>query len=444
LNWKRTEAARLAKDVLKTLLYPSAAIFVGVGYAYFWSRWVNTSTDFSKYVAIITSGGVLGFLSLVAKKIHDKVIEPFELNISKYVRTPDYKERLGFLDEFEIDFKFVIHAVTHKGKNPLVVFVDDLDRCEPSKPVEVIRAINHLLDADSCVFIIGMDARTVAVSVQAKYKDVHAILDGSASGASITLGYQFLEKIIQIPFRVPKASEALLTKLVDGALKLQSVPTSNRQRSVAVAEQLIAGNEESGKSLQEAVKSVQQSHPELSRDTIAEARRNLYARTFDDDEEVRKAICEVLPFLEMNARKVKRFINLFRLNILIANRRGLLERGATQVRLLARWLTIVVRWPDFVELATDQLFLTSFSAAFTFWENTHGSHPPTTEQASTLLVPYMQDGRIKLFIGNRHLLTLLRSFLNPREQIEIVAERLRPYVELSDATGLLRPPTNEQ
>lgn len=439
LNWKRIEFARLVKDTLRTLFYPSAAIIVGLGYAYFWSHWVNTAVDFSKYAAIITSAGVLGFLSLAAKKIYSKVIEPFELNISEYVRTPEYKERLGFLDEFETDFKFVIQAVTDNGKNPLVVFIDDLDRCEPSKPVEVIEAINHLLDADSCVFVIGMDARTVAASVQAKYKDVHAILDGGESGTRITLGYQFLEKIIQIPFRLPRASEVLLTRLVSGNLRPQGRPSSDRQHSVVTAEQLIRANEEKGNSREQAVKSVQKLHPELSEDTLVEASRNLYARTFDDDEEVSKAICEALPFLEMNARKVKRFINLFRLSILIANRRGLLERRVIEIRRLASWLAIVIRWPDFGELATDRLFLTRLSQASMLLESTYGSHPPTTEQASTVLAPYMKDSRIRTFAGNRQLLILLRSFLGAHEKLEAIADRLRPYAELSEVTAPPQP-----
>ena len=80
-------------------------------------------------------------------------------------------------------------------------------------------------------------------------------------------------------------------------------------------------------------------------------------RTFDDDDEVRDAICELVPFLEMNAREIKRFINLFRLNILIVNRRGLLEQGVVEIAQLARCNAIVAHWPDFVDWGTDQAFL---------------------------------------------------------------------------------------
>jgi len=108
---------------------------------------------------------------------------------------------------------------------------------------------------------MGHPARNVAASVQAKYKEVQEIIDGGANGPSNALGYQFLEKIVQIPFRLPKASESLLVKLVHGSLKAQLVPDSNRQGAVNHAEELISKAEAAGRSLQDAVTSVQQAPP---------------------------------------------------------------------------------------------------------------------------------------------------------------------------------------
>src|SRR5260370_2793295 len=369
-----------------------------MGYTYLWSAWISPTINFQSVATILASGGVLGFLATVAKKIQDTVIKPFDLNISEYIRTPDYKQRVGFLHEFETDFKFVIEAITHKGKSLMIVFIDDLDRCKPAKPVEVIEAINHLLDGDSCVFIIGMDARNVAASVPAKYKDVQEIINDVASGMSTMLGYQFLEKIVQITFRLPKASECLLTKLVHGSLKPKNARDADPHGAITHAEKLLTKAEATGNPLQEAAISIQQCDPQIPKEAVEEARRNIFARTFDDDDEVRKAICDVVPFLEMNARKIKRFINLFRLNILVANRRRLLERGVIQIGRLARWITIVVRWPDFVDSATDQAFLSRLSNASRIWETSHGtSHPQTTEHATTLLSPYLEDPRIRRF-----------------------------------------------
>jgi hypothetical protein len=144
----------------------------------------------------------------------------------------------------------------------------------------------------------------------------------------------------------------------------------------------------------------------------------------------------------MNARKIKRFINLFRLNILIANRRGLLEQGVVEIAQLARWNAIVARWPDFVDWAMDQAFLKRLSEASELWATSHQtSHAQTKEHATTLLAPYLKDPRIRRFVGNRQLFSLLRSFLGPRREIDAPADTVRPYVELSDVAGPLRVQT---
>ena len=99
---------------------------------------------------------------------------------------------------------------------------------------------------------------------------------------------------------------------------------------------------------------------------------------------------------------MKRFITLFWLNVLIANRRGLLERGIMQVVRLARWLVIVVRWPDFVPFATDEFFPKRLWGAYELnWRFLGVSLPADAEKGKILLAPYLEDARIKRFVSIR-------------------------------------------
>ena len=120
---------------------------------------------------------------------------------------------MGFLGEFAADFERVVEAITDDGKHPLIVFIDDLDRCAPPKPTEIIEAISILLDAKYCVFIIGMDTRAVAASIEVKYKDLEDYLVDDGPGEDLPLGYHFLEKIVQFNFRVPRANPQMITRL---------------------------------------------------------------------------------------------------------------------------------------------------------------------------------------------------------------------------------------
>ena len=439
LNWKRLDGQKLLADLAKFLLLPLAATLAAILFVHAWHHWVDGSIDLAKWKALVAGGGALTTLSLLLKRIHDAVIAPFDLNISKYVRAPQYKERLGFLHEFGSDFKCVVDVVTRGGKASVAIFIDDLDRCEPGKPVEVIEAINQLLDADFCVFVLGMDAHNVAASVQAKYKAIGECA-GNAENHAATIGYQFLEKIVQIPFRLPKTNQRLLTRLVDWNLDPQESQQFQKQAAVSEAEQLITVAEQTGKPLEEAAASVQQSRPDLPQEAVAEARRNVFARTFDDDEEVRRAIYKVVPFLEQNPRRVKRFINIFRLNVLIANRRGLLETGTVEVGRLAKWLAIAVRWPDFVDLLSDRSFFNRLLDAHELRAKSFGtSHLTNAEAARTRLGPYLDDPRIKRFVDEGELFALLSSLQGKQIHIEALADSLLPYVELSAVTSALPP-----
>src|SRR6185503_2162333 len=85
---------------------------------------------------------------------------------------------------------------------PIVVFVDDLDRCSPAKVAQVIEAVNLFLGGDfpNCMFVIGMDTEMVAAALQAAHKDLVAALP---KDAGIPVGWRFMDKFVQLPFIIP-------------------------------------------------------------------------------------------------------------------------------------------------------------------------------------------------------------------------------------------------
>jgi hypothetical protein len=87
-----------------------------------------------------------GALITGAIQIAKIVKDPFQLSVNDLLRKPDYEAKVGFLGAFEADFAHIVAVATrrHQGWKPqkLVIFIDDLDRCEPPKSVDVIEAIN--------------------------------------------------------------------------------------------------------------------------------------------------------------------------------------------------------------------------------------------------------------------------------------------------------------
>jgi hypothetical protein len=86
----------------------------------------------------------------------------------------------------------------------LVVFVDDLDRCSPTNVLQVFEAIKLYLDAPGLVFVIGYDRDVVS----------DAIL-GAKHFEDDTISFRYLEKIVQLVYRLPTVSEESAARLLD-------------------------------------------------------------------------------------------------------------------------------------------------------------------------------------------------------------------------------------
>ena len=87
-----------------------------------------------------------------------------------------------------------------KGKR-IAVLIDDLDRCSPQNVVSVLEAINLVMDVPGFIFVLALDYDVVVDAVATRYPHVS--------------GHAFIEKIVQLPFRVPPLDVTAATFLRD-------------------------------------------------------------------------------------------------------------------------------------------------------------------------------------------------------------------------------------
>ncbi|MDO4966969.1 MAG: P-loop NTPase fold protein [Lachnospiraceae bacterium] len=105
----------------------------------------------------------------------------------------DIEQLVNIKSKFE---KAIKEKLSTKSPNArVVVFVDDLDRLQPQKAVEVLETMKIFLDCERCVFVLAVDYDVVARGVKAKYGDT----------LSDEKGKSFFDKIIQLPFKMPVA-----------------------------------------------------------------------------------------------------------------------------------------------------------------------------------------------------------------------------------------------
>src|SRR5262249_9857884 len=197
------------------------------------------------------------------------------------------------------------------------VFIDDLDRCEVPHAADLMQAINLLLSADqpaptpsgelttpdaNLFFLLGLDREVVAAGIAAKNRKILPYIAGSrrfaglspaeTSRIGLNFGYEFLEKFIQVPFRVPELE------------KQQGDAWIERLTTTAPAGETPGAGEHAPSASSQAVS------------TTADEPSPIFAPGADP-EMFADVVTTVVGALSFNPRRIKQFINVFRLQVLI-------------------------------------------------------------------------------------------------------------------------------
>ncbi|HEX7133097.1 MAG TPA: P-loop NTPase fold protein [Iamia sp.] len=90
----------------------------------------------------------------------------------------------------------------------IVVFVDDLDRCSSTTIIQVFEAMKVYLDAPGFVFVLGWDTERVTSTIV------------PAVGGDDLTADQYVEKIVQIGFRIPRPSDVEIEALTEECCRI--------------------------------------------------------------------------------------------------------------------------------------------------------------------------------------------------------------------------------
>jgi Predicted P-loop ATPase len=97
--------------------------------------------------------------------------------------------------------------LTTTGFKKLVVIIDDLDRCTPDRIIENLEAVKLFLNVPKTAYIIGADPRIVRHAIELKYKTDSISLSTDDKIKNDRIVSDYLEKLIQIPYNLPKLSD---------------------------------------------------------------------------------------------------------------------------------------------------------------------------------------------------------------------------------------------
>ena len=188
----------------------------------------------------------------------------------------------------------------------LVVLVDDLDRCLPEIAIETLEAIRLFLFVPRAAFVIAADEGMIEYAVRQHFPDL-PVTTGSA-----TYARNYLEKLIQVPFRLPSLGYAETRIYVTLLLVLNDCGEESDEFSEIVG-------------LAREVLRRPWTGLGLDRAAIGEALGSV-------PEAVERALelsGRIAPILadgaRGNPRQIKRFINTMMLRLAIAEERGFLD-----------------------------------------------------------------------------------------------------------------------
>ncbi|MEV7197378.1 P-loop NTPase fold protein [Streptomyces sp. NPDC093510] len=387
LNLRRLDADLLRRRIHRALLdrlLPPAIALVGaglVGAVLYLLRMLAPAVSglFGVLGTVVLGGGVVGATvtgvvrafgfgqERVTGSLTQVVRQPDYAQTWKQlsvglIRNPGYESQLGPLHLIQTDMRRVLDLVATEDR-PVVVFVDDLDRCSSSTVVQVVEAINLFLAGQfpNCVFVVAMEPEMVAAHIEVAYEPlVQSLTDVDYWDEAGRLGWRFLDKIVQLPVSLPslrsdQASRFLGTALV-GATGHPPPARPAPQANAGTVDRLEAAIRQRAPSLEEipsAVASAQQqvegALPATGRFSPAaqEAMRGELRRQLrPDNPEVQLVVATVVGHLTSNPREIKRFVNVFRFYAVIRQERVAAGLPAPDtLAAIAKLAVLAVRWP---------------------------------------------------------------------------------------------------
>ena len=150
----------------------------------------------------VATAGILDVSPLMEKEIGQALASYAKVRLS------EYQEAQKSVNTFRSVLQDMAGTLSEaRGNRPLIVVIDELDRCRPSYAVELLEVAKHLFMVDHIVFVLAVNRSELGHSIKALY--------GSGFDAE---GY--LRRFFDVDFRLPEPErDAFITAMLDPILK---------------------------------------------------------------------------------------------------------------------------------------------------------------------------------------------------------------------------------
>ena len=227
--------------------------------------------------------------------------------------------------KFNNHFKKIIKKINR----PIVVFIDDLDRCKENYVVEFLEGIHTIFKNLNIIYIVTADQRWIYTSYEKTYDTFNKLNENSGS----SLGYLFMDKIFQLLVPLPKLTDLDQRNYLNFVLfnKLENNINQNElDKEVEISEDP-----------NKIIDIVNRGTGNPIHDRLLRERAVLKLNEKDIQRKTEHFLQPFVKYLEPNPRSIIRFVNIFN----IVRTVNILSAVKIDNKKLALWLIIALRWP---------------------------------------------------------------------------------------------------
>jgi hypothetical protein len=295
-------------------------------------------------VELTSAMGILTVFLYLFKSINESIFT----GVGRYLKRFGHEDKKGYFSEIENDLKNMLEILVSKEK-PLVIFVDDLDRCATKSIVEVFESIHRFMNGEfpGCIFVIGADPQIIVDSIETVYED-H--LKNSGHYSFNSFGWSFIDKFVQLPFFIPNPDfnhqDKYLKNLVlesDGVTQKSEI--NEKERLSYLLEPYKQGDFKIEKLIEEVKEKLSKGEhdEELLMENVIKVSSDRFK---DDDPEFLNSIQKFIGFVGFNPRLIKKFANLYRFHSSLQIVRRTRGRRFIQTKKIWFYISVMLCWPE--------------------------------------------------------------------------------------------------
>ncbi len=128
------------------------------------------------------------FVKIDADKIKEVIEVLAENTVENLIE--EYEGEKNIIEEFRETLGEILNEIDSK---PLVIFIDELDRCRPLYAIETLERIKHVFEMEGLIFVLALDKKQLAESIKSQYGNIDA--------------ENYLKRFIDLEFDLPNNIE---------------------------------------------------------------------------------------------------------------------------------------------------------------------------------------------------------------------------------------------